>query len=541
MKEFLRLIAIFRPYWSWAIAGIIVSFISLMANIVLLSISGWFITTMGLAGVAGAAVNYFTPAAIIRACAILRTGGRYIERLISHEATFRLMAEMRSWVYHKIEAMPLAQSSQYHSGDLLARLRGDIDALEGFYINVIVPACVAFLALIVITAVFAWHSPGLALIQFCLLITAGIAIPLLVLFKGRAQSRAIVIKKANLKMQMVDNLQSYAEIKVYGIAASRRTITISQSDELIDAQCSLGMMDGAAQGVNGFLANMGLWCALIIALLLYQQGTIQKADIPMLSLFALASFEAVLPLSLAFQSLEGFLQSARRLFVLDQNQSEEVSPNPLQKNAVFFLHMKNVHFTYPGRPTVLNNFSLSLEKGKITPLIGPSGTGKSSVIHLLARLYRPQSGFITLNGVDYDALSDDAIRQYFSVVPQSPYLFIGTLRSNLQMANPLATQQEIDHACWVAGLEDMISALPKGYDTYVGEGGSTLSGGEIRRLAIARAVLKNAPCLLLDEPTEGLDKQTAQKVKTRLFEWAKDKAVLYITHDQEYADLLETT
>lgn len=532
MKNLLRLLILFRPYWGWAAAGIAVSLISLLANIILLSLSGWFITTMALAGVTGMAVNYFTPAAIIRACAILRTGGRYLERLITHEATFRFMAEMRSWLYQRIEAMPLSQSSQYHSGDLLARLRGDIDALESFYINIVIPSCVAFLALLIIIPVFAIYSPALSLVQFSLLVLSGVIIPFIAFKKGKNSARQIVEQKSDLKKQMVDNLQSFAEMTVYGVAQHRMNMALQTSNKLIEDQKILGIMDGVAQGANNFLANIALWSALVFSLYLYQQGQINQAHIPMLSLLALASFEAVLPLAIAFQSLEGSLQAARRIFALDIFQHVPKVTEAKKMPDSFNLAMENIYFSYPERPPVLDNFSLHLKTGSITPLIGPSGMGKSSVIHLLTRSYKPDHGKITLNGHGYHEYSEDEIRQYFSVVPQRPYLFIGTLRTNLLLARPDATEKDLDHACWIAGLEEMIAKLPKGYDTYLGEGGATLSGGEIKRLAIARAVLKNAPCLLLDEIIEGLDAETTILVKNRLFSFAKDKAVLTITHEK---------
>ncbi len=268
MRYFLRLLVLFRPYWGWAVAGILVSLISLMANIALLSVSGWFIATMGLAGITGGAVNYFTPGAIIRACAILRTGGRYVERLITHEATFRFMGEMRSWLYERIERMPLSKSSQYHSGDLLARLRGDVDALEAFYIGIVIPSCVAFLALIIITISFAIYSPLLALIELFLLVLAGVVIPYIAYRKGRVPAHKIIEQKSALKVHMVDNIQSLAEMTIYGTAMQRMDQAMELSDEIIEDQRKLGIMDGVSQGVNGFITNIGLWIALVIALIL---------------------------------------------------------------------------------------------------------------------------------------------------------------------------------------------------------------------------------------------------------------------------------
>lgn len=540
MKEFFWLLRLFRNYWAWALAGVLISLISLLANITLLSISGWFITTMGLAGVTGAAVNYFTPAAIIRTCAILRTCGRYAERLVMHEATFRFMAEMRQKIYEQIEAIPLAKTLQYHSGDLLTRLRNDIDTLETFYINIVLPVCVAFISIVVLLWVTAGYSPVIALSQFVLLIFSGLVVPYIAYLTGRKPAAGIVQDKSVLKEVMVDNLQAYAEMSVYGIINPRMNNARQLSDRIIDTQRRMGVMEGFSQALNGFIANSAMWIVLIVAIPLLRQNQIAPAQLPMLALLALASFEAVSPLSGAFQSLEACIQAARRLVELHEKPVRN-SSLIIAKNQEFDLHMKNVCFAYGSHAPVLNNFSMRLKSGVFSSLVGPSGIGKSSVFHLLTGFYTPQKGQIELNGLSIDLLDEAQLRSFFAVVPQNPYVFSGTLRSNLLLANPQASQQELDHACKIACLDQFISELSQGYDTYIGEGGITLSGGERRRLAVARAVLKNSPCLLLDEPTESLDHLTANTIMQRLKDYASDRAVLMITHDLALAQSISTS
>lgn len=526
MKDFWRLLLMFRPYRAWIIAGIGISFISLAANIILLSISGWFITTMAIAGAIGITVNYFTPAAIIRACAILRTGGRYAERLVTHEATFRFMAEMRTHLYQHIEAMPLAVSSRYHSGDLLTRLRGDIETLESFYIGLVQPCCVAFLALIASGLAFGFYSPMLAMIELLLLVLAGMVIPAIGWRSGRDPARRIVEEKSHLKIRMVENLQGFAEMQVYGLSVPAMQSALQQSDTLIARQKRMGMMDGIAQAATHFIAHVGLWVSLVSALILYQNGQIDRAHIPMLALMALACFEAVMPLGTAFQSLESCLQSARRLFALEDAPREEPEQH-MPDMSGFDLRMDRVCFSYGNRVAqAVRDFSLHLTAGKIVMLAGPSGIGKSSIFHLLTGLYKPTSGQIIVNGMPYPEMAPETQRRFYSVVPQSPYIFSGTIRTNLLLGNPAASDAQLHAACDLACLD-----LP--LDLYLGTGGETISGGEIRRLAMARAILRDAPCLLLDEPTEGLDQSTAAQVKQNLFAYAreKNKAVLWISHE----------
>ena len=529
MNEMLRLIKLFRPYWGWAALGIIVSYISVMANIVLLAVSGWFITIMGLAGVTGMAVNYFTPSAIIRACAILRTGGRYLERVITHEATFRFMAEMRSWLYHQIEAMPLSRSSRYHSGDLLARLRGDIDTLESFYINWITPCCVAFLACLTVGISFTAYDIRLALVHLGLLSLAGLAIPYVVYITSKTAVATLADERGQLKIQMVENIQSHAEMVIYGLAEPRMTKAMDTSQHVITRQRHIAQQESLGQAATGLITNIGMVIILCLTIMLFQNDQLKAAQIPMLTLFALASYEAVLPLSLAFQSFENSRQAARRIFELasnnTQNDAMDQAAWPIAVTDDFTLHADQIDFAYDQRP-VLEQLSFSLNKGECLLIKGPSGIGKSSLLQLLVGLYAPTNGTLTLNGARYSDLTGDTIRHYYSVVPQRPYLFNGTIRTNLLIAKPDATSDEMIEACRIACFD-----LTKGLDDYIGEGGNTLSGGEIRRLAIVRAVLKNAPCLLLDEPTESLDQGTAAQLLDNLFAYAQDKAMIIISHD----------
>jgi len=255
----------------------------------------------------------------------------------------------------------------------------------------------------------------------------------------------------------------------------------------------------------------------------------------MLAMFALAAFEAVAPLPAAFQSLGKTRAATRRVLeILDAEPLvvEPTAPAPPPKG--FAIAFEKVSFTYPGaqRPA-LNGIDLQWPEGAKIALLGPTGAGKTTLVNLLLRFWPPDRGRITLGGTDIAALGGEEVRRHIAVVSQHTHLFSGTIRENLLLADPAASQQRLEQACRSAELHGFIAAQPEGYETQVGESGVALSGGQARRLAIARALLKDAPILVLDEPTEGLDGPTAQALMHTLHGLMDERTVLLITHRPE--------
>jgi ATP-binding cassette subfamily C protein CydC len=258
------------------------------------------------------------------------------------------------------------------------------------------------------------------------------------------------------------------------------------------------------------------------------------SQLAMLALFTLASFEAVLALPLAFQTLPETLASARRIFaIIDAKPlvSEPKSPSPIPKH--YDIEFKQVSFRYqPQTPHVIEQLSFHLKTGKRLGIVGQSGSGKSSVVNLLLRFWETNTGEIRFGDHPLAAYKGDDCRHYFSVVTQHSHFFNSTIKRNLLLANRNATEQQLETVCRVAQIHDMITQLPQGYDTWVGEAGIKLSGGQLKRLTIARALLKDAPVLILDEPGEGLDSKTEHTLLNAVFDYKKDSSILLITHSQ---------
>lgn len=527
-----RLLVLFRPYWRWMAAGAALSLATLLANVALMAIAGWFIASMAVAGLAHAAFDYFTPAALIRLCAIVRTGGRYSERLVTHEATLRLLSKLRVWFHVRIEPLSPARLQNVRGADLLTRIHADIDSLNHFYLRVLVPVAVGAVGALAIVATMSLFSVTIAGTTLVFLLLAGAALPVYVLRRTHAPTRACVELRAELNETVVDSLQGLGELKVYGALDAYSSRVERLSARLIESQAAISDTRGLTQGVLIVCASLAMWCALLLAIPRVTSGSLPPADLAMLALFVLASFEAVTPVSTAIQLTGESLAAARRIFELVDETPAVTDPQTPQalppRNDLSF---RRVSFRYDGAPTwALRDVSFDLREGSRIALVGASGAGKSTVVNLLLRFWDYADGSIELGGVDLRQCGAAAVRSRIAVVSQDTYLFNDTIRANLLIARPDADQAQLEAACRDAQLHDFIAGLPDGYDTQIGEAGTRLSGGQARRLAIARALLLDAPILVLDEPTEGLDTVTEHALLETVMALMSGRSVLLITH-----------
>jgi ATP-binding cassette subfamily C protein CydC len=534
MKDLLRLLHLFRPYLPWLLAGILLSFVTLLANVALMALSGWFITAMAIAGAAGASMNYFTPAALIRGAAIVRTAGRYAERLVTHEATFRLLAELRVWFYARLEPLAPAGLEAYRSGDLLSRIRADIDTLEHVYLRLLVPVAVALLAALALTGVFLWYHPVLALVEVTLLLVAGAGVPWLVRHLGHAAGQQRVETAAQMRAALVTDIQGMGELLVYGAADYHGARLQTLSRELAQRQQTLSGLYGISQGSLGLCANLAMWAILVLAVPMVAAGVLAPPHLTLLVLLALAGFEAVMPLPLAMQTLGESLAAARRIFSLADSRPAVREPaEPLAVPETFSCRLQQVRFRYrPELPEVLRGVTLELAPGRKLAVVGATGCGKSTLVSLLLRFREPTGGRILLGDRPLQHYSGEAVRERMAVLSQQTHLFNTTLRDNLLLARPDAGRLAMDEACETVLMRDFIAAQTEGYETLAGETGVRLSGGQARRLAIARVLLRDAALLILDEPTEGIDADTARQMMANIIARvdARGQGLLLITH-----------
>jgi ATP-binding cassette subfamily C protein CydC len=436
LKVFVRILGLSRRYWGWMALGALLSTVTVLANIGLLAVAGWFLAAMAVAGVAGILINYFLPSALIRLFAILRAGGRYLERLVTHEATFRLLSELRVWFYEHLEPLAPARLQAYRGSDLLTRIQADIDTLHHAYLRVLVPVSVGVIGVAVVTTVLSLFSSPIALLVLSLLLAVGIALPLIMRRAGERSGAWVVETRAALRATLVDSVQGMGELRVYG-AAQRQAQQIEHLTRRISAeQMRLSRLSGVSEGSVGLCANFAMWGTLLIAVPLVGQGTLQAPELPMLALLVLASFEAVGPLPLAFQKLGETFAAARRIFELVDAQPQIApldtrSPHPLDASLV----LRGVRLRYDDQARwALDGLDLELPAGKRVAVVGPTGAGKSSVVRVAVRFWEYQEGEIRLGGHDLRTYRPEDVRDQIAVVSQDTHLFNTTILENLRIA-----------------------------------------------------------------------------------------------------------
>lgn len=515
----------------WLLAGAALALLSMLAGIGLLAVSGHFITSMALVGAGGIAINYYTPAALIRLLAILRTGGRYAERLATHEATLRVLARLRVWLFARLVPLAPARLGGLRSAELFSRLRADVDALEHAYLGVLIPLAVAVATTLAVLCVALYWLPLLALPLGVLMLAAGLLLPHWMQRQGKTPGEAVVTHAEELRLLAVDGLRGRAELALYGAEAAHAARVDAVAAKLREERRRIDRLQALGAGGVALAAQCAVLAALACGLPALERGALQPPALTMLTLLALAAFEAIAPLPDAWALWGSTLASARRLLALADmpaavDEPAQPSPPPCGNDlAIRGLRLRHDE----AGPWVLDGVDLDLPQGGRLALVGTSGAGKSSLAGALLRLY-PCEGSVMLGGVPLEAWQGDEVRARIALVDQQPYLFDASLRDNLRLARPEAGDAQLALAIRRAQLDDYVAGLPQGLDTRVGENGVRVSGGEARRIAIARALLADAPILILDEPLEGLDAGTAARLYRALDEAMRGRSVLLITH-----------
>lgn len=543
MKGLLRLARLMAPHWRQVALGAALSLVTLLANIGLLALSSWFIASMAIAGTLGAAMDYTLPAAGIRALAIVRAAGRYAERLVNHDTTFRILTSLRLWFFKRIEPLAPARLSGFRSGDLLARIRADIDTLDDYYVRGIVPAIVAALAAACIVPFLSRFDPRIGWIDGMALLAAGIAVPIALAALASRPGRERVLLSAELRSSIVEEVDGMAELVVLGAAIPHARRMGEVSARLDARQRALNSLHGigdAAIVAAGSLAVLG--AAFVLAGRI-GGGGLPRVDMAMLTMLVLASFEAVLPLPPAIRKAGEMAAAARRLYEIIDAEPAVSSPTsgahaPVAVRAAGDLSIRGLRFRYaPELPFVFDGFSLDLPSGSRIALVGPSGSGKSTFVNLILRFWDYEGGSIELDARDLRSLDPEEARKYFSVVPQSPFLYHASIRENLLIAAlpdgglpDAADEERLLDAVDAAQLSDLVGSLPDGLDTIVGETGKAVSVGEAQRIAVARAFLKEAPIWVFDEPTEGLDDRCADALLGAIAGRLAKRTLVMISH-----------
>lgn len=531
MRALLPYLALYKRHFWLLLLGVILAIVTLLASIGLLTLSGWFLSASAVVGAAGLySFNYMLPAAGVRGAAITRTAGRYFERLVSHDATFRVLQHLRVTTFSKLLPLSPAGLSLFRQGELLNRVVADVDTLDHLYLRVISPLVGALVVIAVVTVGLSVLDVSLALMLGGIMLATLIILPPLFYRAGKPTGESLTQLRGQYRQQLTTWLQGQAELAIFG--ASQRYREQMENTELSwhDAQRRQSDLTAASQAVMLLIGALA-----VLTMLWFASGSVGDNTQPgaLIALFvfcALAAFEALAPVTGAFQHLGQVIASAVRITQITDCPPEVQFPqSPMMVPAAVNVRLQEISFSYPEQPQkALNGINLSISAGEHVAVLGRTGCGKSTLLQLLTRAWDPQHGEVLLNEVPLTHYSETALRASISMVPQRVHLFSATLRDNLLLAAPQASDEILTEVLNRTGLEKLLD--DSGLNAWLGEGGRQLSGGELRRLAIARALLHDAPLVLLDEPTEGLDAATESQILELLEEVMQGKTVLMVTH-----------
>ncbi|GGD84773.1 thiol reductant ABC exporter subunit CydD [Paenibacillus nasutitermitis] len=559
---FRRVLEFVRPYKGRAALAVLLGFLTVAANVGLMGTSGYLIARAALRP--DTVLLLWIPIVGVRFFGIARGVMRYLERLVAHDVTFRILQRVRVWLYERLERNGTAILESRRSGDVLHAIMNDVEQLQNLYLRVLAPPMVALLTGALGLVLLGVHHAELAVILAVMMAVSGIGLPWLGLYLGRKHGEGIIAARAGIYEETVDLIAGVRELTVFNRLADRLARIQSIQDTSNSFQKRHIRLDA---GINGGIlasAHLTMWLVLLASVYLAASGRIEAVAIPALAMITLACFEAIMPLPAAFQQMNQTMASAERLFRLADekpaaemdgvgpgavkaepgtgttaaNRAEPVDDGgcgavgrPLPETGPWRAEIQDLSFRYgPDEPYAIRDLSITLAPGKRIAIVGESGAGKSSLIQVLLKLRPYTAGSVTIRGRELRQLTDEAARSEFAVVSQTTQLFNASAAANIRLGCPDATDEELRTAARLALIDDTLMNLPEGYNTEVGEWGSKLSGGERQRLALARALLVDAPAILFDEPATGLDPLTEQAFRMSMETQLKDKAVLWITH-----------
>ena len=513
--------------------GLVLMITGLASSIGLLTTSGWFLAATAIAGL-GTLFNFFYPSASVRGLAISRTLFRYFEKLVTHDATFRILAKLRVQVFEKIIPLSPAVLNRYRNSDLLNRLVSDVDTLDSLYLRLIAPFITAIFVILAMCIGLSFVNAPLALGLGVSLLLLVLVIPTVFYQLGKKFGDKLVHSRALYRTQFLEFIQAQAELLLFNAEDKlkdnmAKTEANWQADQQKEANLS-GFSTALSLFLNGLIIAAMLWFSSQAE---FGNDEYRMAFIALFTFTALASFEILMPLGSAFLHIGQVIASAERVTDIIEQQPLVTFNGKAEfdQNATTLIEAKDLSFTYPERQNrALENLNLTIQKAQKVAILGKTGSGKSTLLQLLVRNYDANQGELRLAGKPIADYAEDTLRSQFCFLTQRIHVFSDTLRQNLQFASAVNIPDEkMIEVLNQVGLGKLLEQ-EQGLDIWLGDGGRPLSGGEQRRLGLARILLNDAPILLLDEPTEGLDRETERQILRLILAHAENKTLIMVTH-----------
>ncbi|MBB2172042.1 thiol reductant ABC exporter subunit CydC [Gluconacetobacter asukensis] len=504
-------------------AGAVLSLLALLAGLVLMRGAGARMAGLAFGGAVAGLV-------VLRASGVARVVLRYVERLVTHDAMFRALADIRVWFFRRLAGGAAAGLGFRRAGDLLSRLVSDVEALDGLYLRIMVPLAGACLVLPFLVLAIGPVDPVLAVLVGGLFVVGAFVLPLAAALMGRREAAILTHRLADLRIGVLDLVTGLREIRAFGAEGRMLSHARARDAALLRGQARQARLLAVMGGVS-YLCGQAAVLAVLAAILGVGLGPIPAARGVGLLFLVIAGFESAGGLTRAGALAGGISRAAARVVAVGESDGPAVSVGTRPAPVGTDIRFEQVSFRWQAdRAAVFDGLNLEIRQGARVAILGPSGIGKSSLAALLLKVASPSSGRIMLGGEDLATLESGSVRQRMAWLSQATHLFADTIRANLLLGRPDATEADLWTALDRAQVGDVVRALPEGLDAWLGEGGASLSGGQGRRIALARTLLSDAPILILDEPATGLDAETEREFLTTLYDVTAGRTVILIAH-----------
>jgi len=516
--------------WRQVAVALGLAVLTVTAGIGLLGVSGWFLSGAALAA-SMLSFNLFVPSALIRILSFLQIGSRYAERIAGHALTLRLLADLRIQVFAAVMRQTPARLMRMRQGDTVAALTGAIDTLDSVFLLVLVPLCVASMAGLAFAGVWAAFAPWAAVVVGAATLFVAAVLPWGVMRLAYAAGWRIQHATAHTRNELLGVVHGHADLLALAALGTAQARYDRACTAHAQARRRLANIAAGGQAVLQMLAGACVLGVVVLGLHAWQAGTLAGPVLAGLVLATLGVFEIAAPIvrgAVKWGAASGAAQRLQQL--MDISAEADVDAGAHAGADAAAIECRGLVLRYPGRGIVLNDVSLAIESGERVAVLGASGSGKTTVLHALAGLHRPESGVLSVGGRDRAMWTPQSGHDHVAVLSQDAPVFLGTVRTNLLIGQPQASDARLWAALEAARLADFVRSLPEGLDTWTGEGGWSLSAGQARRLCLARVLLCDARIWLLDEPTAGLDDDNERAFLAALAQCAEGRTVVLATH-----------